>query len=225
MAKASKADAEKLAALSSDCSFLLSHLIRQNGDNSKTNQQAYDILRLILDLDNLNPTPLLKSSKVGWYSALDNPRVFDPSSKYFSCPENIKAVCFTDSTLAGLRAHREVFDIKYGIAFDRDYLFKQGANPCLNIRESLFKSKIDNSKDSYDKLFNYIPADLAGYINIINESFDATHEREWRYIGDLKFEHSHIKFLFCPEEQFEIFSAIQLNGKPALFDLNWLDRI
>ena len=49
-------------------------------------------------------------------------------------------MCFTESTLEGLKAHREVFSAKYGIAFDRDYLFERGANPCINLRTSLLKA-------------------------------------------------------------------------------------
>jgi hypothetical protein len=68
-----------------------------------------------------------------------------------------------------LKAHRQVFNEKYGLAFDRDFLFSRCANLCLNIRESLFKSEIKSSRN-YNRLYNYIPDALAGYVNIITES-------------------------------------------------------
>lgn len=59
----------------------------------------------------------------------------------------------------------------------------------------------------------------------MSESFDASHEREWRHHYDMEFSWSDIRFIFCPESDFEIFSKIQINGLPTLFDLTWLDRV
>jgi len=165
----------------------------------------------------------LKATTVGWYGSSDA-YVFDPVSNRFDRKSCSKAVCFTESTLAGLRAHREVFSTKYGVAFDRDFLFEKGANPCLNIRENIFKKKIEIEKIDRH-LYNFIPIDLHPYVNIISESFDATHEREWRYPGDLTFVSEDILFVFCPECDFPEFTYTQKDGKPVLFDLNWLDRI
>jgi hypothetical protein len=62
-------------------------------------------------------------------------------------------------------------------------------------------------------------------VNVIGAGFDATHEREWRCDGDLEFERADIRFVFCPERDFKIFKAVQGDGLPVLFDLQWLDRI
>lgn len=222
MPKATVDDARKLSALSSDCSFLLSHLIRQNGD--LTDDAASKTLRSILSIDNPDYKPILKNGATGWYSSCEA-KLYQPNTQgSFKEPTKKSGVCFTDSTLAGLKAHRQVFNAKYGLAFDRDFLFSRGANPCLNIRESLFKSEIKSSKN-YNRLYNYIPDALAGYVNIINESFDATHEREWRFLGNFEFEYHNIKFVFCPQSEFAVFAKIQTNGLPVLFDLMWLDRI
>jgi hypothetical protein len=83
-------------------------------------------------------TPKLIESPVGWYSSC-YPNIFDPITSVFTAEANTKGVCFTESTLIGLRAHRDVFTVKYAIAFDRDWLFDKGANPCLNIRQELLK--------------------------------------------------------------------------------------
>ena len=47
---------------------------------------------------------------------------------------------------------------------------------------------------------------LQPYVNIINEAFDATHEREWRYVGDLRFSLEELRFVFCPESDFGDFA-------------------
>jgi hypothetical protein len=222
MPKANADVARELARLSTDCSFLLTHLVRQN--DGRSDQEAATILRKILALDS-NDSPQLKASKVGWYSAA-LAKIFNPISGEFDDVNSPAAVCFTESTLTGMRAHRDVFGSKYGVAFDRDWLFAAGANPCLNIRESILKQKFTRDHEHYQRsVYNFIPAQLHPFVNIIHESFDATHEREWRHAGDLSFEYADLRFIFCPEADFTTFAAAQVNGLPCLFDLKWLDRV
>ena len=233
MGKTTKSEADRLAALSIDCSFMLSHLIRQRQDSKIINSddEAKKKLTSILALDSPKNQMVLKSNKIGWYKDLDA-KIHDPECNYnpnhpgnFFPPKQKNGVCFTESTLMGLKAHREIFKTKYGIAFRRDYLFERGANPCLNIRDEILKLRVNNLHSNYCKLYNFIPENLIGYINVIHESFDATHEREWRHLGDFKFKRKNILFVFCPYEDFEIFSKIQRKGMPILFDLKWLDKI
>ncbi len=215
--------ARELARLSSDCSFLLTHLIRQSG--KRRDAEARRILLSILDTNSRKPKPRLRASSVGWYSVA-SASVFNPETFEFDGPIASQAVCFTESTLPGLKAHREVFGARYGIAFDRDLLFERGANPCLNIRESLFKENIQPAGNNYSRhVYNFIPYQLQPFVNIIHESFDATHEREWRYPGDLKFRYEDVLFVFCPEQDFQKFCSIQSSGRPVIFDLAWLDRL
>lgn len=215
--------ARELARLSSDCSFLLTHLVRQNDDRSDI--QAKNILLSILDMNRRVPKPRLNASSVGWYSRI-NPNLFEPETGEFDGLANSHAVCFTESTLAGLKAHRDVFSARYGLSFDRDYLFESGANPCLNISKSLLYERVIYVGERYDRrVYNFIPYQLQPYVNIINESFDATHEREWRYPGDFSFKYEDILFIFCPQKDFSIFCSIQSCGRPVLFDLAWLDRV
>ncbi len=119
-----------------------------------------------------------------------------------------------------------MFDSHYGVAFDRDHLFSRGANPCLNIRNDLLKQTLKVPGEGFSRsLFNFIPRPLLPFVNIIHSGFDATHEREWRVAGDLEFEATEIKFIFCPEKDFPVFAGLQSAGLPALFDLEWLDRV
>jgi hypothetical protein len=216
--------ARELARLSSDCSFLLTHLIRQN--DGRTDADAKHILSLILDVTSRQPRPKLLASYVGWYGANTAANIFNPITSNFDGPNNSKAICFTESTLSGLKAHRDVFNTKYGLAFDRDLLFSKGANPCLNIRESLLKEPFTREGEMYSRfVYNFIPYQLHPFVNIIHESFDATHEREWRIPTDFSFAFSDLLFIFCPVEDFPYFSSVQTVGRPVLFDLRWLDRV
>lgn len=74
-------------------------------------------------------------------------------------------------------------------------------------------------------VFNFIPPRLHPYVNVINEAFDATHEREWRHAGDLAFGYQDVMFMFCPVADSPDFASAQANGRPVLFDLQWLDRV
>ncbi len=223
MPKANAEIARKLARLSSDCSFLLTHLVRQN--DGRSDIAAKRALLSILDVGSKPASPCLRASAVGWYSKV-SPNVFDPETGEFDRPLNSYAACFTESTLAGLKAHRDVFRAQYGVAFDRDFLFECGANPCLNIRESLLKETVTFAGERYPRaVYNFIPHQLHPFVNIIHESFDATHEREWRYPGDFSFNYRDVLFVFCPEKDFPALSSIQSAGRPVLFDLGWLDRV
>jgi Putative abortive phage resistance protein AbiGi, antitoxin len=224
MTQTNAAEARELGRLSTDCSFLLTHLIRQN--DSKTDDDARKILASILNLEKVQPTPLLRSSTVGWYGRANNTNIFDPITRGFERVRNTKAVCFTESTLSGLKAHRDMFGAKYGVAFDRDLLFSKGANPCINIRDSLLRTSFTCEGEAYARsVFNFIPSQLHPFVNVIHDGFDATHEREWRVVDDLSFELNEIFIIFCPVEDFAIFSELQSDAKPLLFDLAWLDRV
>jgi hypothetical protein len=223
MPKANAEMARELAKLSPDCSFLLTHLIRQH--EGRTAADAKAVLKSILSIDGWIPAPLLRAGDVGWYSVA-GANLFNPVTSAFDAHASSKAVCFTESTLEGLKAHREVFGAEYGIAFDRDYLFERGANPCLNLRTSLLKATFTRNGEMFPRsVFNFIPPQLHPYVNVINEAFDATHEREWRYAGDLHFAYNDAMFVFCPVAEFAEFAGVQTAGKPVRFDLQWLDRI
>jgi len=60
---------------------------------------------------------------------------------------------------------------------------------------------------------------------VINFDFDATHEREWRMTKDFEFFYQDIVFIFCPFPYFKELASIRKNGKPILFDFNYLERI
>ena len=224
MVKATYEQQQTLGKLSADCSSLLTHLVRQN--DGRTDKEAREILYSILGLLP-GTTPLLRASYTGWYGSNSvTPRVFSPEKKRLLeineyDKSQLRCVCFTESTLEGLKAHCEVFKAKYGLAFDRDFLYGKGANPCLNIRDDLLRKEITSGYDQFDRrVYNFIPLPLHPYINIINKVFDSTHEREWRYVGDLHFSQEDVRIVFCPGEESKEFRA-KCEGKasPEIRDL------
>jgi len=209
-----------LAIASQDCSFLLTHLVRQNA--GKSDQDARNDLLSILNISNVASSPMLRSSITGWYGSTSS-NVYDPSSCSFIAAPAPKAVCLTESTFAGLKAHRDAFDAKYGLSFSRDHLLTRGANPCLNIKEQILKKETYMPGEIYPRrVYNFIPQELHPFINIIHDRYDSTHEREWRYPGNLEFTYEELVVVYCPQEDFAAFATIQNNGFPLLFDLKWL---
>lgn len=217
--------AKRLAMLSTDCSFLLTHLVRQDSKSAQDGVVARGKLASILDL--AAGTPQLSASPACWYSSASNAYYYDPEARWSrSTTKTPNVICFTESTLAGLKGHRDIFNARYGVAFDREWLFNKGANPCLNIREELLKKAMQIPGEQYvRRTFNFIPKCLHPFVNVINSGFDATHEREWRLVDDFSFGYADLKFVFCPETDFKLFSGIQTDGWPPLFDVAWLDRV
>ena len=218
MSKASVTEAMELLEHSPDCSYLLTHLVRQN--DGKTDVDAKDILKKILGIT--TPDSKLIANEIGYYSTASHANILKPASSYYSVPSNKKSVCFTESSLKGLLAHLKVFNAKYGVAFSLEFLLSKGANPVLNISEEHFHKTIGAITGGYDKVYNHIPEPLTPFVNIINSKFDATHEREWRIAKDFDFDISDVLFIFCPTNEFSEFSHLQNDGLPILFNLNWL---
>jgi NAD dependent epimerase/dehydratase family enzyme len=75
-------------------------LTRQNAGRS--DNEARKILLSILDIRAKDPKPCLKASSVGWYGSAKSANVFNPETGKFDGPIESQAVCFTESTLAGL---------------------------------------------------------------------------------------------------------------------------
>jgi hypothetical protein len=80
--------ARELARLSSDCSFLLTHLVRQKrGNQHWNNSEAKERLFSILDIKRQSE-PCLRAFPVGWYGGLPNADIFNPKNFCFDGPIN-----------------------------------------------------------------------------------------------------------------------------------------
>lgn len=202
--------------------MILSHLIRDHKCKDKTMMSPREILVSILDLENNAKNPVLKATKTSWYSTSSGARVFNHSEDRFETVKVPQAVCFTEATFGGLGAHRQVFEAKYGLAFDRDFLMAKGANPCINLTEIYLRARVPFPDSKSYKVYNCLPESLRPFVNVVNERFDPTSEREWRIPHDLEFDLSDVHFIFCPKSEFSIFSRFQKKGFPILFDLDWL---
>lgn len=134
MAISAADDTKNLSKSSINCSLQLAHLV--GADTDETQSNAKEVYKSILAL----------AGPIGWAANLESPSVFDVSSKEWARNTiyPLKLISFTGSTLAGLKAHRDIYGAQYGLAFDGSFLLSKGAKPCLNIRQSLLQTEIES---------------------------------------------------------------------------------
>lgn len=204
---------------SPDCSFIISHLIRQSDETS--DEKAFEILCSILDLNNDCKEPCLNAN------IIKNPDAELPFNHQI-----VKVACFTESTLRGLGAHAQVFNAKFGISFQRKFLLDKDANPCLFVSSKILHKKEDEDKQGRMlRIYEKIPIGLHPFIIkielpcYIDKGYNSLHEREWRHVGNFKFKISDLVFVFAPRKYFKKICKIQKNGLPNLFDLDWIKRL
>lgn len=110
------------------------------------------------------------------------------------------AVCFTESTWAGLLPHSKRYSA-YGIGFKKKALFDRGGGPAIYLRSDLF----NNQKTSSDFDTSILPfitpfSPLYRSKSMIDSDYDLgncdySHEREWRVPQDYSFNYRDIMFV------------------------------
>ncbi len=146
-----------------------------------------------------------------------------------------KTVCFTETPLPQInnltsKIQGRSIELKaYGLVFQKDFLIQEGANPAIYINSkgtdlktyllsefrSIFskirsyKKLIKAKKNHYDAIIQYF-----SLINIIDDNHDFSWEREWRYIGNLRFDYQNIVAIIAEEpDEFESYCKLKLNRK------------
>ena len=94
----------------------------------------------------------------------------------------------------------------YGFVFRKDYLISKGAQPAIYINSYDNNNQLRDSIDDLlslakerkfkDKFHNLFP-----FINAMHERYDFTWEREWRMLGDLKFQLKDIICVILPADK------------------------
>ena len=94
----------------------------------------------------------------------------------------------------------------YGFVFSREALVRRGAQPALYINSYHGN---DHAKDADDEIFKLAQKDrfsrgklrrLVPYMNVMDERHDFAWERQWRMVGDLKFETKDLVCVILPED-------------------------
>lgn len=110
----------------------------------------------------------------------------------------------------------------YGLVFRRDFILSKKAQPAIYINSYKENSWLRGSFDrvfdiaknkdfKQGKLWRILP-----FINIMNEHYDFSWEREWRVRGDLKFKLSEIVCVILPTNDHKLNNKFTKNGIPVI---------
>ena len=207
----------------SDLSRYLVHLTRDYDGES-----AYDNLINILKTKNIEARN---------YHCLFSPKIrkMDISDKLNN---SFKTVCFTETPLNQITnlttdiPNRNIKLKPYGVVFWRDQLLDKGANPAIylnakgtDLRDYLIQQfdnqfkdiktlgKLKREDDYYYEIIQYF-----SLINVINDKYDFSWEREWRFHGDFKFNYRNMVAIVCKNpEEFENRCEEELQAKALNF--------
>lgn len=151
---------------------------------------------------------------------------------------SFKTVCFTETPLNQIKnlvqdiPDRSINLQPYGIVFWRDQLLEKGANSAIylnaqgtDLRDYLIQQfddqfrnvktlrKLKKEDSYYNEIVQYF-----SLINVINDKYDFSWEREWRYHGDFKFNYRNMVAIVCDNpEKFEVICEKKLGTKALNF--------
>jgi len=176
-----------------DFSPLLVHLTRENEIFS-----AKDVLDMILDEKTLR--------------AYNHFFIYSPNLKSQNDPlkNNFKVVCFTETPIDQIDillnkvSGRNFKPDPYGLVFDKKYISEHGGNHVFYTTLKLAKPLWDLYSAQCDKAADEISDEICKLLALVTKcekNRDFHWEREWRIVGDLKFELTDIYCGLCPEEE------------------------
>ncbi len=119
----------------------------------------------------------------------------------------------------------------YGFVFSRDFLISNGAQPAIYVNSYGGNSELKEAADEIYKIaaksdFHKKLSRLIPYLNIMNERYDFTWEREWRIAGNLEFKLNDIACVILPEQKDEELKNEMLEGGLPVISPGWtMERI
>lgn len=204
-----------------DFSPLLVHLTK---DDEGSGKSAKEILEKILKDKKL----VAANYYCLFESDLDKPDIA-------SHRETFKVVCFTetpidliDVLLMDLEGRYRFKPKPFGLVFTKDFIRERGGNSVFYAGGGLFDSLWKIYGDAKTRSFDREDNRFLALVNKCDDKIDFHWEREWRVVGDLKFNLTDIYCVLCPESDVEYFER-RFTGLPFI-DPCWginqiLDRL
>ncbi len=93
----------------------------------------------------------------------------------------------------------------YGLVFTKDYIREKEGNPVFYVGENMFDPLWQIYNDAKKRGFSLKDNKVLALVNRCDKQIDFHWEREWRIVGDLKFELSDIFCGLCPENEIPSF--------------------
>lgn len=153
-------------------------------------------------------TPYDNSPSILWKGKLEARNRFGVGKNFLSSP---KCVCFSEIPLHKISRLADKQG-PYGIGFKKEFLVKHDGGPILyaykNTKHAVAMQKMvdEAQNDPTHPIWKVAPfVDIPG---VYKSKYFFEWEREWRLIGDLKFDTNHPAFLIIPDE---------LHGKARAF--------
>jgi hypothetical protein len=135
--------------------------------------------------------------------------------------EHFNVVCFTEAPLHQIKTFigkiegRNIELGPYGLVFTKDFISSKGGNPALYIDthhdSTLRKAAVALFNQAQEDGFDDSPlTPLLPFINIFGKTttgarYDFYWEREWRVVGDLKFNYADVVVGLCPPDRIDEF--------------------
>lgn len=179
-----------------DFSHLLVHLTRRDEEFS-----AKGVLECILNEHTLRA--------FGYFCIFQEElKSLDPGLQ-----NKFRVVCFTETPIDQIEVllerveGRTVVLEPYGLVFKKDYIRDQGGNPVFYIAGSLSLPLWKLYNDAITTKFAGEENKVLALVNKCDETIDFHWEREWRIVGDLKFDLDDIYCGLCPQEEIPDFES------------------
>lgn len=125
--------------------------------------------------------------------------------------DKFKVVCFTETPIDQIDVMLERVQGRntilrpYGLVFTKDYIRTKGGNPVFYVDQIMFDSLWQLYYDARARNFSLKDNKFLALVNKCDEYIDFHWEREWRVVGDLKFELTDVFCGLCPEDEIELF--------------------
>lgn len=142
----------------------------------------------------------------------------------------LRSVCFSETPFSQIHKHYRASGgahsaaksnkyEKYGIAFPIDYMIKKSAGPVF-----YFDSTNSAYQACLDRMVSVGPPaaykELFPFFEEYGPGNDWRWEREWRFVGDFRFNLDEVSFGLCPENEIPHFEALTSN-QVAFIDPDW----
>jgi hypothetical protein len=132
--------------------------------------------------------------------------------KNSSIREKFKVVCFTetpidliDVLLTDLEGRYFFKPKPFGLVFTKEFIKQYGGNPVFYVAGSLFNSLWRAYEGAKGNNFDKEDNKFLALVNRCDDQIDFHWEREWRVVGNLKFELNDIFCALCPEDSMSDF--------------------
>jgi hypothetical protein len=135
-----------------------------------------------------------------------------------------KVACFTETPIDQIEVllekvqGRNMVLSPYGLIFKKDYISKNGGNQVFYITEELSRPLWTIYDKAVDSNFPDTFCRLLALINRCDDKIDFHWEREWRVVGNLKFDYEDIYCGICPESEIQCFES---NYSVTFIDPHW----